>query len=161
MYCHYIFRTYKGKSTLKYKGFKDHLKIGFETIANEKGFKLLASNVLEDHVHLVVRQSSSDSSDYVMRMFKGISSRRFFTEFPSNRFEHRKLWGRGYYIKIIKEQDLPKVINYIENQTLKDGSDKRYQTNRESLSRQGGIHSQVSSGNTRVGSLAGSVGDRR
>jgi len=59
-------------------------------------------------------------------MFKGISSRRFFQEYPSNRYEYRKLWGRGYYACRINETELPKVIEYIKNQVGQDGYDKRY-----------------------------------
>lgn len=126
MYFHYIFKTYKGKSSLKHNEFKLKLNAEFEQIAKDKGFNLLASNILEDHVHLLIQQSATDSTNYVMRMFKGIASRRFFQEYPSNRLVDRKLWGRGYYARKVSESDLPQVITYIKNQVGADGYDKRY-----------------------------------
>ena len=126
MYYHYTFKTYKGKSSLKYREFKDRLESEFKQIAKDKGVELLGCNILEDHVHLLIQQALSDSTDYVMRMFKGISSRRFFREYPSNRLVDRKLWGRGYFTRKVSEEDLPKVKAYIKDQIGPDGYDKRY-----------------------------------
>lgn len=107
------------------KEFKDQLSFEFQQIAQEKGGELIAHSVLEDHVHMLIKQSLTDSTNYIIRMFKGVSSRRFFQEFKTNRFEYRKLWGRGYYAKIVEEKDLPRVIGYIKNQIGADGYDKR------------------------------------
>jgi len=126
VYYHYIFRTYKGKSCLLFREFKEKLSAEFKQIAKEKGFELLDHNILEDHVHLLVRQGTTDSTNYVMRMFKGISARRFFQEYPSNRYEYRKLWGRGYFARKLSEAEVPKVIEYIKNQISSNGYDKRY-----------------------------------
>ena len=126
MYYHYIFKTYKGKSCLLYKEFKDKLGSEFQQIAKDKGFELIAHSILEDHVHLLIRQTMADSTNYVIRMFKGISARRFFQEYPSNRYEYMKLWGRGYYARKLSNTEVPKVIEYIRNQIGPNGYDKRY-----------------------------------
>jgi putative transposase len=126
MYYHYTFRTYKGKSSLLSKEFKEKLGSEFEQIAQNKGLKLLEFNIMEDHVHLLVWQDLNDSTNYVMRMFKGISSRSFFQEYPSNRLVDRKLWGRGYHARNVSEEELPKVKAYIKGQIGPDGYDKRY-----------------------------------
>ena len=109
-----------------YNEFKDKLTSEFKQIAKDKGFELLESSVLEDHVHLLIKQGVQDSTNYVMRMFKGISSRRFFQEYPSNRYEYRKLWGRGYHYRKLSEAELPAVMEYIRNQIASNGYDKRY-----------------------------------
>lgn len=126
MYYHYTFRTYKGKSCLLDKDFKEKLGFEFQQIAKDKCFGLLAYSVLEDHVHLLIRQSQVDSTNYVMRVFKGISSRHFFQKYPSNRFIYRKLWGRGYFARKLSEVEIPKVIEYINGQISPNGYDKRY-----------------------------------
>jgi putative transposase len=126
VYYHYTFRTYKGKSCLLFNEFKEKLGLEFQQIASDKGFELIAYSVLEDHVHLLIKQGSEDTTNYVMRMFKGISARRFFQEYPANRYEYRKLWGRGYNYKRITEEELPKVVEYIKNQVSSNGYDKRY-----------------------------------
>ena len=125
-YYHYIFKTYKGRSCLLYQEFKDKLSSEFHQIARDKGFELIEHCVLEDHVHMLVQQAVTDSTNYVMRMFKGISARRFFQKYPSNRYEYRKLWGRGYYARKLSEEELPKVIKYIRKQIAPNGYDKRY-----------------------------------
>jgi putative transposase len=126
MYFHYIFHTYKGKSCLLFQEFKDKLGSEFKQIAKDKGFNLISYSILEDHVHLLVKQHPGDSTNYVMRMFKGISARRFFQAYPSNRYEYRKLWGRGYHYRRLAETDLPEVIEYIKGQISPNGFDKRY-----------------------------------
>ncbi|MBN2057422.1 MAG: IS200/IS605 family transposase [Candidatus Saganbacteria bacterium] len=125
MHYHYIFKTYKGKSTLLLE-FKDKIGKDFALIDQEKGFALIAHAILEDHVHLLLKQQKLDKTDYVMRMFKGISSRRFFKEFRSNRLDHRKLWGRGYFARPVPEAEVPKVVQYIKEQVNAHGFDKRY-----------------------------------
>jgi putative transposase len=125
-YYHYTFRTYKGKSCLFDRDFKDKLASEFKQIAKDKGFELIEQSVLEDHVHLLVKQGLADSTQYVMRMFKGISARHFFQEYPANRYEYRKLWGRGYHYCKLTEEELPKVIEYIKGQISPNGYDKRY-----------------------------------
>jgi REP element-mobilizing transposase RayT len=62
--------------------------------------------------------------DYVVRMIKGISSRRFFEEFNTNRYVSRKLWRRSYFAEIVKPQHLDIVSRYIEQQ-MRMGIDKR------------------------------------
>ena len=126
MYYHYTFRTYKSKSCLSLKEFKVKLGEIFKDIAKNKGFEVVEHNVLEDHVHVLLKHSESDSSNYIMRMLKGISARRFFQEYKTNRYEYRKLWGRGYYAKKVNEEALPEVISYIKGQINSDGYDKRY-----------------------------------
>ncbi|MFA6170630.1 MAG: IS200/IS605 family transposase [Candidatus Margulisiibacteriota bacterium] len=126
MFYHYIFNTYKGKSSLLEKEMRQFLEAEFKQIAQKRGLGLLASNILEEHVHLLVEQEATDSTEYVMKMFKGSSSRAFFLEYPSNRFVDRKLWGRGYFARKISEKDLPKVIQYINEQHDAAGVDKRY-----------------------------------
>lgn len=111
-------------------------------IAQDKGFKLVEFNITEDHIHLLVWQDLNDSTNYVMRMFKGISSRRFFQEYPSNRLVDRKLWGRGYHARNISKEELPTIRGYIRDQIDHDGYDKRYKRNREAVPAGRRVHSR-------------------
>ena len=89
----------------------------FLEICDEKGFELMCHNILIDHVHLLIVKQAMDSNEYVMKMIKGISSRRFFQKFPSNRFQYRKLWGRGYRAEEIKDREhYLTVVDYISFQ---------------------------------------------
>jgi putative transposase len=121
---HYTFRTYKKKQILIGEIAED-LGIMFCEICKAKGFKLISFNVLVDHVHILIKKNAVDSNEYVMKMIKGISSREIFKKYPNNRFEFRKLWGRGYYAVEVKGQEaLDKIIDYINNQKV-EGIDKR------------------------------------
>ncbi|MDD5593119.1 MAG: IS200/IS605 family transposase [Candidatus Margulisbacteria bacterium] len=121
---HYTFRTYKKMQVLEGEIAKD-LGIIFDEVCKTKGFELIAFNVLVDHVHILLRKGLADSNEYVMKMVKGISSRELFKKYPGNRFEFRKLWGRGYHAVEVKDQeDLKTKIDYINNQMI-NGIDKR------------------------------------
>jgi putative transposase len=121
---HYTFSTYNRKKILVDYIANDLLGI-FQTICQEKGFTLVCQNILIEHVHLLINKRNNDNNEYVMKMIKGISARRIFEKYPSNRFEFRKLWGRGYRAYEIKnEDDLKRAINYINGQKI-GGMDKR------------------------------------
>ncbi len=127
---HYTFRTYKKKQVLVGE-IAEELGAMFQEICKDKGFELISFNVLIDHVHILIRGNTTDSNEYVMKMVKGISSREIFKKYPSNRFEFRKLWGRGYHAVEVKDQvALEKTIDYIKGQVI-DGIDKRALTRRK------------------------------
>ena len=121
---HYTFRTYKKRRVLIGDIAAD-LGVLFQEICEAKGFKLISSSILADHVHLLISKGTGDSNEYVMKMIKGISSREIFKKYPSNRFEFRKLWGRGYHAVGIKDQEsLERTMAYIYGQKI-EGVDKR------------------------------------
>jgi putative transposase len=122
---HYVFSTYKRKQILDNEIASD-LGTIFKNICKKKGLILICQSILLDHVHLLIRKDSQDKNEYVMKVIKGISSYTIFKKHPSNRFEFRKLWGRGYRAKEIKNEDqLMRTINYIDAQKSK-GVDKRF-----------------------------------
>jgi len=119
-----VFSTYKRKQAL-HDWIAKELTVMFEEICKEKGFNLICQSILVDHVHLLIGKNSTDRNEYVMKMIKGISSRRFFEKYPSNRYVYRKLWGRGYRARELKgEEELREAIAYIKGQKI-DGIDKR------------------------------------
>ena len=133
---HYVFATYKRKLVL-INEISGQLSVIFHKISNEKGFEIIRLSILVDHVHMLIKKNTSDSNEYIMKMTKGISSREILKLYPSNRFEFRKLWGRGYRAIEIKDKNqLKQTIKYIDNQKV-DGLDKRIAGSRE-------VHSQAS-----------------
>jgi REP element-mobilizing transposase RayT len=125
---HYVFSTYRRKKSLD-DWIAAELAVIFDEICKEKGFGLIAQNILVDHVHLLIKKKSTDCNEYIMKMIKGISSHHFFEKYPSNRYAYRKLWSRGYRAREIKEEtQLEEAIDYIEKQKIK-GLDKRIRLN--------------------------------
>ncbi|MBU0629409.1 MAG: IS200/IS605 family transposase [Candidatus Margulisbacteria bacterium] len=125
MLYHYTFNSYDGQQTLDDEEIRSFLKNTFATISDEKGFEILACEILCDHVHLLIEQNYVLSASGVMKLIKGISARRLFQAYPTNRFEHRKLWGRSFHARKIKSAEKEIVIQYIKNQRDGQGIDKR------------------------------------
>jgi len=78
------------------------LKQLFAEIAKQYGFEVVANEVMPDHVHLFVSAPPKFSAAQVVRLFKGITSRRLKQEFQSIRRQYwgknATLWAEGYYV---------------------------------------------------------------
>jgi len=122
---HFVFRTYKGKSVLVDKVALRFLNNSFREIATSKGFRIIKCHILSDHVHLLMEFNKRHRIDYAIRMIKGISSRRFFKFFNTNRYKYRKLWGRSYFAEMIDQGNIGTISRYIEQQSI-NGFDKRF-----------------------------------
>ncbi|MCX5750059.1 MAG: IS200/IS605 family transposase [Candidatus Saganbacteria bacterium] len=121
---HYVFNTYKRKPILVPEIAAD-LEQLFTSICEERGFKLLCQNILIEHVHILIEKKETESNEYIMQMIKGVSARRIFKKYDTNRFVFRKLWGRSYRAEAIEgESHLQRIRQYIKNQKI-DGVDKR------------------------------------
>lgn len=63
-----------------------------DEIAARYGSETLVCEVVSDHIHLFVSAPPKSAPSEVMRLFKGISSRRLKQEFPQIR---RQYWGKN------------------------------------------------------------------
>lgn len=126
MLYHYTFRTYLGRPTLEDAELRAFLKGVFLEIAKQKGFQIIECEVLADHVHILIEHSYVLSTSQAMKLLKGISSRRLFQAYPTNRFHHRKLWGRSFNARKLSGEEKETVINYIKAQRDEAGVDKRF-----------------------------------
>ncbi len=122
---HFVFRTYKSKPVLIDKVAVRFLYDSFKEISISKGFCIISCHIVSDHVHLLIEFERSHRIDYVMRVIKGISSKRFFERFNTNRYEYRKLWGRSYYAEEIEQNNILAISRYIKQQSI-NGLDKRF-----------------------------------
>jgi len=126
MFYHYTFRTYAGKPLLEDLEIRAFLKTAFLEVSKEKGFEIIECEILSDHVHLLIDQSYMLSTSMVVKNLKGVSSRRLFQKYKTNRGEIRKLWGRSFDARKIDSNQKEVVINYIKNQMSPVGVDKRF-----------------------------------
>ena len=90
-------------------------KLVFEEISKRYGYKILALEILDDHIHLFLELHPSHSLSKTFQLFKGISSRKLFLRFPSLK---KKLWGghlwsRGKFFRSVGEVTADKVQFYI------------------------------------------------
>ena len=72
-----------------------------------------------DHIHILCSFKPSYSGADVVRIFKSITARELFKQFPELRKElwGGELWSDGYYIATVSERGgIQQVYNYITNQ---------------------------------------------
>ncbi len=95
-------------------------KLIFREIAEKYGYRILALEVMEDHIHLFLEIHPTYSLSRTFQLFKGISARKLFCRFPSLK---KKLWGghlwsKGKFFRSVGEVTSEKIEFYIkESQT--------------------------------------------
>ena len=99
----------------------DRLKEIIEEIAQTYGLKIIAQEVMPDHVHVLVEAPPRYSPATIVRMFKSISSRKLRQEFlPKLRqkiWKEGTLWAVGYYAASVSDGATTEVVReYIETQ---------------------------------------------
>ncbi len=87
-------------------------------IAMQYGFEILAVKVMPDHVHLFVCAPPKYAPTEMVRLFKGITSRRLKKEFKSIRRqywgEHTTIWAEGYHVGTAGHVSADTIKRYIE-----------------------------------------------
>ena len=95
-------------------------KMIFREIAEKYGYKILALEVMEDHIHMFLEIHPTHSLSRTFQLFKGISARMLFLRFPSLK---KKLWGghlwsKGKFFRSVGEVTSERIEFYIkESQT--------------------------------------------
>jgi putative transposase len=94
-------------------------------IAKEYEFKIIAHEVMPDHVHLLVEAPTKYSPAQIAQYFKGISSKLLRQDFPDEIkrciWREGTLWARGYYIASVADNVTTEVVKeYINNQKLEE-----------------------------------------
>jgi putative transposase len=92
-------------------------------IAKQYGFEILAVEVMPDHVHLFVSAPAKFAPAEIVRLFKGITSRRLKKEFESLRRQYwgknATLWVEGYYVGTVGHVSAETIKRYIEESQKK------------------------------------------
>jgi putative transposase len=65
--------------------------------ASEHGWRIVALEIMPDHVHMFVRAHPCDSPSRIASQFKGFSSRRLRAELPHLHPRLPTLWSRSYF----------------------------------------------------------------
>jgi putative transposase len=83
---------------------------------NRYGYKILALEIMEDHIHLFLEMHPMHSLSKTFQLFKGISARKLFWRFPSLK---KELWGghpwtRGKFFRSVGEVTSEKIEFYIK-----------------------------------------------
>ncbi len=84
-------------------------------IASERGWEIVASEVMPDDVHIFVRVGPADSAAEVARLFKRRTSRVLRAEFACLA-RQRVLWSKSYFAASVGYVSESTVRRYIEHQ---------------------------------------------
>ena len=87
-------------------------------IAENNDITILESEVMEDHIHLVVSFPPNKSISTVMKALKGASAREWFQQFPETKKELWKgsLWSASYFVSTVGNISKEVVMQYVQDQ---------------------------------------------
>lgn len=112
IHIHVIFAVQNREYLISSK-WKDDLYKYITGIVENNKHKMLAINGMPDHVHVLIGLRPSQSLSELMQDIKGCSSKWINEEgFVNGKF----YWQEGYGAFSYKKNDLPYVIDYINNQ---------------------------------------------
>lgn len=87
-----------------------------EQKATERGWEIIALEVMPDHVHLFVKHEPKASASYVANQFKGYTSRVLREEFPHLRSRMPTLWSSSFFVASVGAVSADTVQRYIDTQ---------------------------------------------
>ena len=82
----------------------------------ERGWQVIALEVMPDHVHLFVKAHPTDSPAHVANQLKGFTSRVLRSEFASLKSRLPTLWSRSYFAATVGAVSAATVQRYIDTQ---------------------------------------------
>jgi putative transposase len=87
-----------------------------EQKATERGWEIIAVEVMPDHVHVFVKHEPKASASYVANQFKGYTSRVLREEFPQLRSRMPTLWSSSFFVASVGAVSADTVRRYIDTQ---------------------------------------------
>jgi putative transposase len=87
-----------------------------EQIADEHGWRIVAHEVMPDHVHLLVWVGPTDDPAAVVCTLKGHTARVLRQEFPHLRNFAKVLWSPAYFAASVGDVSQTTVPRYVEHQ---------------------------------------------
>ncbi|MFF4259217.1 IS200/IS605 family transposase [Streptomyces sp. NPDC001663] len=87
-----------------------------EAKAAEKGWEIIALEVMPDHVDLSVRPEPKASASYMANQFKGFTSRVLRQEFPHLKSRMPTLWSSSFFVASVGAVSADTVQQYIDTQ---------------------------------------------
>jgi len=116
-YYHLVFRLREGHlSEEEIRITRDHINEG-----NDQFYRLIAVQVMSNHVHVILQPSANIKLTEVVRRIKGGSARKI----NLIRGTSGALWSDKYFDRVIRNQDdLEKTLKYLELNPVKLDAEK-------------------------------------
>ena len=92
------------------------------SLSEEYRFRVLAMEVMPDHIHLLIDASPQFNIPDMIRIMKGVTARKLFLLYPEMK---EKLWGGhlwnpSYCVVTVSDRSLAQAEEYIESQKEKE-----------------------------------------
>ena len=115
---HLVFVTKYRKPIFTTDDKQQILKELFYTTAEENEIVIQTSEVVADHVHLLVSFPPKYSISTIVKKLKGVSARRWFQQFPETKHQlwNGHLWHRSYFVGTTGNVSANIVSEYIKQQ---------------------------------------------
>lgn len=94
----------------------ERLKVILREVVADTRSELIESEVMPDHVHVLVEVDPQFGIHRFTKLLKGRSSRFLRQEFPTLRSRLPTLWTNSYFVSTVGGSPLAVVKKYIENQ---------------------------------------------
>lgn len=102
-----------------------------EQKAAERGWEIVAVEVMPDHVRLFVKHAPKASASYVANQFKGFTSQVLRAEFPHLRSRMPTLWSSSFFVASVGTVSADTVQRYIDTQWERPSAKKEREGERQ------------------------------
>lgn len=99
--------------------YSDDLKIIIKSLCDDKKYKIIAIEVMPDHVHILIDCPVTESPCDIVRYLKSKSAIMMFKNHIELKHFYKRcqcLWSRGYFIASVGNTNKEIVKKYIEEQ---------------------------------------------
>jgi len=115
---HHVWFSTKRRKWLLQGEVLDAAREQFRTIAAREGIKLIESEAIVDHVHMLLDVDDKAELARAMNYLKGASARALFLTFPMLKLDAHtnSFWQNGYKSKVVPPEAVEQVRHYIRSQ---------------------------------------------
>lgn len=105
-----------------YGNIREFLRRTFHELARQKGCEIISGNLVQDHVHMLIRIPPKHVVADVIGYLKGKSAIAIARQFNgrTRNFNGERFWARGYSVSTVG-YDQENIRVYIQNQERLDG----------------------------------------
>jgi len=105
-----------------YGEIREFLRSIFRELANQKGCEIVSGNLVQDHVHMLIRIPSKYAVAEIVGYLKGKSAIAVARKFSGRKrnFNGESFWARGYSVSTVG-YDQENIRAYIKKQEQLDG----------------------------------------
>lgn len=105
--------------------YAEYLKALIRKIAYDYDMEVSELEVVEDHIHMMLKAGPKESPSHIMQVIKSISAREFFKKYPEIKkkyFWGGKLWTESFYVETVGNRNEAEVRKYVQDQLKKEAA---------------------------------------